>query len=266
MRPIKPSGLGSTLRHLLSDPLTRDLDIDDPSTTEMRHLVIERKLFLRKVYECWYKSLTEHLPAVRGPILELGSGAGFMGNSIPDLITSEIFQCSGIKIVLDGCSLPLRSESLRAITMTNVLHHLPRCREFLREATRCLEMGGRILMVEPWVSSWSKWIYTKFHHEPFQSETAEWHVSGNGPLSAANGALPWILFERDRDKFEREFPRLKIQLIRPLMPFSYLVSGGVSLRSLSPHFTFRGWQALEKMMQPWMNHWAMFALIVIERT
>ena len=44
-------------------------------------------------------------------------------------------------------------------------------------------------MVEPWVSSWSKWIYGKFHHEPFQSETPEWHFSGNGPLSAANGAL-----------------------------------------------------------------------------
>ena len=101
MRPIKPNGLGATLRQLLSDPVTRDLDIDDPSTTEMRRLIIERKLFLRKVYECWYECLTEHLPAVRGPVLELGSGAGFMANSIPELITSEIFRCSGIKIVLD---------------------------------------------------------------------------------------------------------------------------------------------------------------------
>ena len=56
----------------------------------------------------------------------------------------------------------------------------------------------------------------------------------SGPLSCANDALPWIIFVRDRVTFEREFPHWHIELVKPIMPFRYLLSGGVSLRSLNP--------------------------------
>ena len=39
---------------------------------------------------------------------------------------------------------------------------------------------------------------------------------------------------RDRVTFEREFPHWHIELVKPIMPFRYLLSGGVSLRSLNP--------------------------------
>ena len=74
------------------------------------------------------------------------------------------------------------------------------------------------------------------------------------------------MFERDRTQFEREFPQWRIETITPLMPFRYLVSGGVSLRALMPGWTFGAWRALEKMFDPWMKTWAMFALIVLRRT
>jgi hypothetical protein len=38
-------------------------------------------------------------------------------------------------------------------------------------------------------------------------DAADWSFPAVGPLSGANGALPWILFERDRARFEREFPQ-----------------------------------------------------------
>ena len=124
--------------------------------------------------------------------------------------------------------------SLRAIVMTNVLHHLPDVASFFGEATRVVRPGGAIVMIEPWVTPWSRVIYTVLHHEPFDPTAAEWRVSGNGPLSGANGALPWILFERDRSRFEREFPALRVASITPGMPFRYLLSGGFTSGGMYP--------------------------------
>jgi hypothetical protein len=147
--------------------------------------------------------------------------------------------------------------------MTDVLHHLPQPRRFFAEATRCVRTGGVIVMIEPWVTPWSRLVYTRLHHETFWPEMAGWEFPAGGPLSGANGALLWILFERDRTRFRQEFPLLHIRSICPMMPFRYLVSGGMSLRSLSPAWTFDLWRALERKLQPWMGAWAMFAQIVL---
>jgi hypothetical protein len=149
--------------------------------------------------------------------------------------------------------------------MTDVLHHLPQPRRFFSEAARCVRSGGVIVMIEPWVTPWSRLIYTKLHHEPFRPEATEWEFPPSGPLSGANGALPWILFERDRTQFEQEFPQWRIQLIKPMMPFRYLISGGVSMRSLMPGWTFSSWRRLEWLFQPWMKSWAMFVQIVLRK-
>jgi SAM-dependent methyltransferase len=168
-------------------------------------------------------------------------------------------------MVADGRALALASGSLRAIVMLDVLHHIPDVRKFFHEAARCLSPGGAVIMIEPWVSSWSKFIYTRFHHEPFQIESADWSFPEQGPLSGANGALPWIVFERDRALFEAEFPELRIEKIQPMMPFRYLVSGGVSMRSLMPRAATPFWRVMEKSLEPWMRHWAMFALVMLRR-
>lgn len=59
----------------------------------------------------------------------------------------------------------------------------------------------------------------------------EWELPRSGPLSGANGAISWMIFERDCHKFEREFPEWQLLSIKPGIPFRYLVSGGVSLRA-----------------------------------
>ena len=86
----------------------------------------------------------------------------------------------------------------------------------------------------------------------------------NAPLSAANMALPWIMFVRDRDRFEREFPEFRILSIRPFMPLRYLLSGGVSVRSLVPASTFGLWRAIENALDSWRDRLGMFAQVRIE--
>ena len=155
--------------------------------------------------------------------------------------------------------------------MTNVLHHIPQPQVFFDEIQRCLVAGGALAMIEPWVSPWSRWVYQRLHHEPFDpempcGETPHcWEFPSSGPLSGANGALPWIVFQRDRAKFASLFPGLHINRVSPCMPFSYLLSGGVSMRSLAPGWSFPLVRCFERMFQPWIDQSAMFACIVVQK-
>jgi SAM-dependent methyltransferase len=250
----------------LAHPRTRGLDLDDPRTTDLRRAIIQEKGFLRRIYQEWYATLAAALPAGQEPVLELGSGAGFLSEVIPGLITSEVFACSGVNLVLDGQQLPIADGALRAIVMTNVLHHLPQPRRFFAEAARCVRPGGVVAMIEPWVTPWSRLVYTRLHHEPFCPEAPEWEFPAGGPLSGANGALAWIIFERDRLRFAREFPEWQIRAIALGMPLRYLLSGGIATRGLLPGWSFRPARWVEQALRPWTQQLAMFAAVTLVRT
>jgi SAM-dependent methyltransferase len=234
-------------------------------TTELRKRIIASKPFLKAIYDEWYGLLAQEVPSGEGLALELGSGGGYAAQFIPGLITSEVFASPGIQIVCNAQAMAIADGALRAIVMTNVLHHMPKARLFFAEATRCLRPGGRILMIEPWVTPWSRLIYKYFHEEPFDPEAREWEFAGSGPLSGANVALPWIVLARDRKRFQGEFPNLKIECVRPFLPFRYLLSGGVGMRSLMPGFTHGAWTLLERLLKPHMRWMGMFAFIVVRR-
>jgi len=240
--------------------------VDNPATTELRNQIIASKPFLKCIYDEWYSTLAKELPAGDDQVLEVGSGAGYCERFIPGLITSEIFHCSRARVVINAQQIPFADGSLRAIIMTDVLHHIPHVERFFAEASRCLRRGGKILMIEPWVTPWSQWVYTHLHHEPFRPQAGDWSFSSSGPLSGSNSAIPWIVFVRDRRKFESLFPKLSIERIRPFMPFRYLVSGGVGLRSLMPGSTHAAWAALERMLESQMPRFAMFAFVSLLRS
>lgn len=253
------------LRRALEHPLTAGLDLDDPKTTELRRQIIASKPFLRTIYDEWYSRLRDTIPDGDGAVLELGSGAGRCEEFIPGLITSEIMACQGVQVVADAQRLPIASSALRAIVFVNVLHHLPDVRRFFHEAERCVRPGGRIAMVEPWVSPWSVLINKNLHHERFEPSSKEWNFDSGGPLSGANGALPWIVFERDRSIFEQEYPGLTVERIEPFLPFRYILSGGVGMRSLMPGFMHPFWKAIERIVSPLNRRMGMFALILLRR-
>ena len=120
-------------------------------------------------------------------------------------------------------------------------------------------------MVEPWVCGRSTLVYSRLHHEPFQPQSESWDIPSTGPLSGANGALPWIVFVRDRKLLKIKFPELEIETIEPMMPLRYLLSGGVSMRSLVPGILYGPWGALEKAASHWNHQLGMFALFCIRK-
>lgn len=254
------------MKRWLEHPLTRGIPVDDPRTTSLRRRILREKSFLCQLYSEWYEQIARAIPPGHGAILELGSGAGFLSEHLPELITSEVFYCEGIRIVLDGQRLPFADSCLRAIVMVDVFHHLPMVRRFLQDAARCVRPDGKIIMIEPWVTPWSKWVYQHLHHEPFIPEAAQWEFASSGPLSGANDALPWIVFARDRVQFLKEFPEWRIEEIRLILPFAYLISGGVSLRSFFPGMFYGLIRLVESMFTSQLPRLAMFAQITLQKT
>ena len=254
------------LRKILSNPTTEIMDIDLPETTNLRKQIIENKPFLKDIYLDWYRLLLNQIPDDdTGEVCELGSGGGYLKSIRPDIITSDVLTINNVDVVFDGCSMPFRYQELKALVMINVLHHLSRPRQFFREASRCLVDEGVIAFIEPWPTAWSRLIYTRLHHEPFLPDAVDWEFEQSGPLSGANGALPWIIFRRDLRLFEAEFPEFKLLSINEHTPFRYLLSGGVSLRSLTPAWTSNFWRKFENLVSPLGSFIAMFALIVLRK-
>lgn len=255
-----------SLKRAFAHPLSRGLNIDSPEATRYRRQIIQDKAFLRQLYAQWYGAIGRNLPRdAKGPVVELGTGGGFLADFIPGLITSELFHIPNIDLVADGQCLPFKNASLKAVVMVDVFHHMPHVAAFLAEAARCVKPNGAVIMIEPWVTPWSTLVYKYLHHEPFDSHAGEWSQPKGGPLSQANAALPWIVFQRDRKTFQRFFPEWDLKHLKLTDPFGYLLSGGVSLRSFLPGMAYRICRRIEARMMPWMDRWAMFAQIILIR-
>lgn len=210
--------------------------LDSPERYSEIRAAIERKPALKKFYLEAYREYRRCLDqAPQGGIaLELGSGAGFAKEAIPELVTSDLIPYPGVDLVIDGTRLPYPDSSVALLCMTNVFHHIPDVAAFLSEAERCLLPGGRVLIVDQHVGPLSRPILKYLHHEPFHPEAKRWSFESAGPLSGANGALAWIVFRRDLGLFEKRHPGLKLLRYQPHTPLLYWLSGGLKRWSLVP--------------------------------
>ncbi len=259
-------------------PLPGRHHLDDPETTDRIHReIIARKPFLRALYKEYYQAFGNMLPVrpsekgpIAGPssrptIVELGSGGGFLKEVLPGAITSDVMALSGIDVRMSGTALPFRAQSVDAFFLLDTFHHIPAVAGFLAEVDRCLKKGGILAMMEPANTAWGRFVYRNFHHEPFEPGSG-WEFASTGPLSSANGALPWIVFARDRARFAKDYPRLRLIRFQAHMPFRYLLSGGFSKPQLAPSFSFPLWGLLERLLSPLSPWLGMFYWIVVEKT
>ncbi len=77
--------------------------------------------------------------------------------------------------------------------------------------------------------------------------------------------MPWIVFVRDRPRFERSFPSLRLARLTRHTPFLYLASGGLSLRQLAPSWSYASLKGLETLLTPGNGLLAMFMTIELEK-
>ena len=247
-------------------PETRGIkDLDDPATTLLHAEIIQRKPFLKKVYIDFYKQFREAVADIEHKVVvEIGSGGGFIKEVIGNAITSDVLALPNVDMIFSAVRMPFEESSVDAFFMFDVLHHIADPRAFFKETLRCLKTGGKMVMIEPSNTWWARFIYKNFHHEQFDPE-GRWELEAGGPVSLGNGALPWIIFSRDREVFEKEFPSLKVAGMRNHTPLRYLLSGGLTLRQLAPSFSYPLVKAIEYILSPANNLLGMFQTIELEK-
>jgi SAM-dependent methyltransferase len=247
-------------------PETRRIeDLDDPTTTELHARIVQKKPFLRRLYCDFYTQFKLAVPDYdRKVLVELGSGGGFIKEVIDNVITSDVLELEDVDKVFSALDMPFEDASVDAFLMFDVLHHISDPAAFFTEALRCLNVSGRIVMIEPANTLWARFIYRSFHHEHFDANAA-WELEGSGPLSEANIAIPWIVFVRDRKIFETKFPSLKIISIDNHTPLRYLFSGGLTFKQFVPSFTYSSFKGLEYVLSCLNNAIGMFQTIVLEK-
>jgi len=244
------SAIHDALSFALKEPRARGLDLESAEATAAHERLLREKPFLRSLYTHYYAEFARaHRNAPDGLRVELGSGAGFLDETIPGLVRLDIRKGARVDIVASALAMPFSSGSVGALFMLNVLHHLPDAEAFFAELFRVLAPGGRAVFIEPYVSPLSRLVYRNAHHEPFDPERRDWSIAGSGAMTAANDALPWIVFCRDRARFERLFPALEIARVRPHTIALYALSGGFSYRSLAPGAVFPAAAFSEKLAE-----------------
>ncbi len=261
------SSWGKRLFDLLAEPATRGLAVDDPELTARRRDLAKTKRGLELSYRSWYRELQQvHEQSPPGLRLELGSGGGFLEEHVPGLVRTDLLRLPFVDLICRGEALPFADATVGAIFMINVMHHVHAPRRLFAEIRRVLAPGGKVGLIEPHVTAFSRRVYGNLHPEPFEPEAAEWELPESGPLSGGNDALPWIVFTRDRVRFESEFAGLRVERVRPQSPFVHLFSGGVMIRSLLPAPLFPLLHRLESRHgHRWAAGLALFATIVVTK-
>jgi SAM-dependent methyltransferase len=225
-----------------------------------------QKEALRAIYEHWYRQMFAHVQHTDGITIELGGGIGNLKDFNGRIVSSDLERYEWLDLVNDAEALPFQAESISNIFLFDVLHHLGSPHRFFEETARVLRPGGRAIMIEPYISPVSDFVYTHFHPESHDLNADPFRVltTPKNPLDS-NQAYPTAIFWKHRAEFARRYPTLKIHTTERMGLFAYPLCGGFRhknmlttnlltrlnkwekhLKSLSPLFAFRCLVVLEK--------------------
>jgi SAM-dependent methyltransferase len=259
------------LREVLTDPEVVGCDPDSVEFAIAHRKVVQRKPMVRDLFASFYAECRamdlRHFGDTPGARLEIGSGSSFMADLYPDVIATDVVPVPFAQVVLSAEEMPFGDGTLRSVYGINVFHHLSQPRRFFRECNRVLRPGGGVVLIEPYYGPLARFVFRNLHgSERFDPSVPSWEAgAATGPMSGANQALSWVVFTRDRRRFEREYPELELVVDRPHTHLRYLLSGGVNFRQLIPS-SFGGAVAkLEEVLAPFNRWLALQHTIVLRR-
>jgi SAM-dependent methyltransferase len=237
---------------------------------EEHRRVWSRNPALRMSYQRWYCRLRKALPARDlGPCIEIGSGPGFAREFIPELALTDVVQAPWHERRVFAEALPFDKGGVGALLLFDVLHHLAAPARFFTEAARVLRPGGRILLVDPYISPVSRWVYRLFHPEPVDMSIDPLATAANVALEAkdpflSNQATPTLMFCRaGRRHFATMFPELAVVKVERFAGLAYPATGGFSRAPLLPYWLWRALFAIENLMPEFVFRWFGFRMLVI---
>lgn len=169
--------------------------------------------------------------------------------------------------VIDAQAMPFAGSSVRAFYAIDCFHHFGRPELFFKELERTLVPGGGCILIEPYHGPLARFLFRRlFDSEPFDPDQPGWTTPTTGAMSAANQALSYIVFARDRSLFEARHPDLKVVREFPLGSYlRYLVSGGLNFRPLLPDFFAPALRGGELILTPAKRLLALHHVIVLRK-
>lgn len=238
----------------------------DNDIWERHRTIWQNKPVLRAIYEEWYKEIARWMSP--GLTVELGGGIGNLKRFAPQVISTDVVTLPWLDAVADGQAIPFKRGSLSNIVMVDVLHHVEQVRKLFDEAVRVLRPGGRIIILDPYMS-WLSWpIYTFLHREPVDMRADPLTVQPSNPNRRpfdANQAVATILFDRAFPDFQRRYPGLTRIVQRRLACLAYPLSGGFGQPSLYPEWMLRPLLALDRSLERLSSLLAFRVLIVLQK-
>lgn len=260
------------LRQWLYEPRVRGVNVDDNSLLGIHSTILREKQLLRSAFETFYHDmarLCDRFLSVEGLEIELGTGAGFFKNLRPTLITSDVRKGPHIDMELDAQAMTLADNSVRCVYAVNVFHHLPDPELFFAELVRVLRAEGGCILIEPHGGFASALLHRHLHSdEHFDPNAPGWRTTHiGGPLSGANQAMAYIVFQRDFARFEA-LHGAQLEIVYQgyeLNALRYLLSGGLNFRQLLPSFMTFPLALIEKLARPLARYWSLHQVIVIRK-
>ena len=222
----------SSLKRFLLNPEVRPLwgNGDEAQLLAAYERVWNRKTIVRQLYETWYEKIAPELQ--QGSIIEVGAGTGNFKRWLKArgraCWTLDILPGKYVDVQADALQMPLAAGSVDNIVMVDALHHFARPLAFLKHAAEVLRPGGRLLLIEPFVSIWGRFVYRYLHHERVDFSFEESIASKEA--WDGNAAIPALTLAR----VEREVRNLRIRHMSYCEFLAYPLSGGFSYHSLLP--------------------------------
>src|SRR5579872_1814102 len=230
------------------------------------------KPVLRSLYAHWYAECASCFAPLT-PVVEIGSGCGNFKEFYGDVVCTDLVRGGEwIDLVMDAQELPLAAGRVGNLFVFDVLHHLRRPLDFLLQAVAALKPGGRLILCEPALSTWSKFVYGRFHHEPMDISwdpfaPEETSARADSVMEFANEAIPEIIFWRKRERTMRMLAGSTLVRAHKFGFLLYPLTGGFNYRSRVPQFAFPFLQKIEDVaLRPFADRFTgMRMLVVLEK-
>jgi len=230
------------------------------------------KPVLRRIYQEEFFSRQLAQRRMDGISIEVGGGPGFFKAAFPEVVSTDLIYCPWLDVVADAQSLPFRKGSVSNVFGLDTLHHLAAPIAFLKEAERVLAPGGRLILVEPWVTPFSFLIYRYLHQEDCDLSADPYEVPNPDRPTAkkafdGNQAIPYLLFRpKNRARTIALVPKLAIAKLEEFCLFAYLLSFGFKAMNLLPEFLYPGLAKFERVtLRLWRSIASLRVLIVLEK-
>jgi SAM-dependent methyltransferase len=227
------------------------------------------KPLLRILYGDFYRLIAEKLSNLPDPkIVELGSGLGNIREVIPNCLRTDLFPNPWIDQIENAYQLSFADESVSDLILTDVFHHLKYPGTALKEFSRVLRQGGRVIMLEPYMSALGSFVYGVPHDEPIAIlKKIEWDApEGWSPEEidyyAAQGNATRIFIS---SYFRTKLMDWQKTEIIPLSAFAYAASGGFSKPQLYPTSMLPFIKKLEKILDLFPSLFATRVLVILEK-